>query len=57
MNKRKNFQNFYDNCTTAGAIGSASYDGNSIIGSTSDDPFKTRKRHLFESTKNVNKFI
>ena len=57
MNKRKNFQNFYDNCTTAGAIGSASYDGNSIIGSTSDDPFTTRTRLVVVSPKNGNKFI
>ena len=57
MKKRKNFQNFYDNCTTAGAIGSASYDGNSIIGSTSDDPFTTRTRLVVVSPKNGNKFI
>tara|TARA_Y100000588_G_scaffold215012_1_gene228933 strand:+ start:398 stop:1369 length:972 start_codon:yes stop_codon:yes gene_type:complete len=57
MNKRKNFENYYDNCTTAGAIGSASYDGNSIIGSTSDDPFTTRTRLIVVSPKNGNKFI
>ena len=57
MYKRKKIQNFYDNCTTAGAIGSASYDGNSIIGSTSDDPFTTRTRLVVVSPINGNKFI
>ena len=54
---RRNFQNLYDNCTTAGATGSASFDGNSIIGSTSDDPFTTRTRLVVVSPKNGHKFI
>ena len=57
MIKRRNFQNFYDNCTTAGATGSASFDGNSIIGSTSDDPFTTRTRLVVVSPRNGHKFI
>ena len=54
---RRNFQNLYDNCTTAGATGSASFDGNPIIGSTSDDPFTTRTRLVVVSPKNGHKFI
>jgi len=54
---RRNFQNLYDNCTTAGATGSASFDGNSIIGSTSDDPFTTRTRLVVVSPNNGRKFI
>ena len=54
---RRNFQNLYDNCTTAGATGSASFDGNSIIGSTSDDPFTTRTRLVVVSPRNGHKFI
>ncbi len=54
---RRNFQNLYDNCTTAGATGSASFDGNSIIGSTSDDPFTTRTRLVVVSPNNGHKFI
>jgi len=57
MIKRSNFQNLYDNCTIAGATGSASFDGNSIIGSTSDDPFTTRTRLVVVSPKNGHKFI
>ena len=34
----------YDNCTIAGATGSASADGLSLIASNSDDPFTTRTR-------------
>ena len=54
---RRNFQNLYDNCTTAGATGSASFDGNSIIGSTSDDPFTTRTKLVVVSPNNGHKFI
>jgi hypothetical protein len=57
MIKRRNFQIFYDNCTTAGATGSASFDGNSIIGSTSDDPFTTRTRLVVVSPRYGHKFI
>ena len=51
------FQKWHDSCTIAGATGSASDDGCSLIGGTSDDPFTTRTRLVVVAPKEGHKFI
>ena len=48
---------WYDNCTIAGATGSASSGGHSLIGSNSDDPFTTRTRLVVVAQPTGYKFI
>ncbi len=57
MRNKPDFQSWYDSCTTAGATGSASADGCSLIGSTSDDPFTTRTRLVVVTPQEGYKFI
>ncbi|MCH8110197.1 MAG: hypothetical protein IIB15_08710 [Chloroflexi bacterium] len=57
MADKPSFQKWHDNCTIAGATGSASDDGCSLIGGTSDDPFTTRTRLVVVVPQEGYKFI
>ncbi len=48
---------FADNCTIAGATGSATVNGHSLIASNSDDPFTTRTRLVVVNPPSGQRFI